>query len=310
MITKTRTPLRYPGGKSILKDYFCQYINCNFNQLPVYVEAYCGGAGAAIDLLLSNKVSKIVLNDADFSVYSFWHTLKNHSNDLIELINNTEVSLKEWEKQKSVYRDSRSNVNSDMTKLGFATFYLNRCNRSGILKAGPIGGSSEKAQSNAAYKIGARFNKPELVERIKEIARHNERIEVLNFDAMDLLDYIILNGSVDDLENTFIYLDPPYFVQGSGLYMNYYKEKDHIALRDKLKNLPQLIKWLLSYDDVVDVRKLYSNFNQYSFNVSYNVQTSKGGSELLIPSEYSILPQTDILKKLSNKREIKLERIQ
>lgn len=309
MITKTRTPLRYPGGKSILKDYFSQYITCNFNELPIYVEVFCGGAGAAIDLLLSERVSKIVLNDADTSVYAFWNTVKYHSEKLIQRINETEVSLEQWGKQKHIYNTERKCLNPNLIDLGFATFYLNRTNRSGVLNAGPIGGSSDEAQKRALYKIDSRFNKSDLIQRIQEIAKYNERIEVLNFDAIELLNHLTLEWTIDEMENTFIYLDPPYFVQGSSLYLNYYKAKDHTVLKEKLQSLPLLFKWILSYDDTVDVRSLYSNFNQFSFNVNYNVQTCKGGSELLIPSSNSLLPETNVLKKLYNKREIKLEKV-
>ena len=69
--------------------------------------------------------------------------------------------MKEWEKQKRIYENTRSEF-----LLGFATFFLNRTNYSGVITGGPIGGFEQKGQ----WKIDARFNKKSLIDRIERIS--------------------------------------------------------------------------------------------------------------------------------------------
>jgi len=52
-------------------------------------------------------------------------------------IERTPITPEEWRSQRSIY--SRGSQN-DTFSLGFATFFLNRTNHSGILNGGMIGG--------------------------------------------------------------------------------------------------------------------------------------------------------------------------
>ena len=70
--------------------------------------------------------------------------------------------------------------------------------------------------------INARFNKQRLINRIKNIASYKSRVMIFNKDGIDLLRNIAIDNS------HFIYLDPPYYVKGSSLYLNrYIQEKPH-----------------------------------------------------------------------------------
>ena len=228
MTLKVSTPLRYPGGKTIFTDYFQSYIEINQLQNTIYAEPYCGGSGAAIKLLLDGSISKVVLNDANFSIYAFWYSLKYLGNEFLAIFENTDVSLVEWQKQREIFRNSKANTNDEsILKLGFATFFLNRCNRSGILTAGPIGGQSDIGQAAATSKIDARYKKTVLREKLKNIVDKRDKIVVTNLDALSFLKQQIETLSEYDLRNTFVYLDPPYYKQGSSLYLNYYKKDDH-----------------------------------------------------------------------------------
>jgi DNA adenine methylase len=304
------TPLRYPGGKSIFTDFFGSYIKSNNILNPIYIEPYCGGSGAAINLLIENKVEKIWLNDASYSIYSFWYSIKYLGEQFLEKIESTEVNLKQWNIQKEILSSkwNKTNSESDLFINGFATFFLNRSNRSGILNAGPIGGLSEESQLNANYKINARFNKPNLISKVQNIVNRKEDLIVSNFDALKLLDELE-NKSDEFKSNSFVYLDPPYFKQGSGLYLNYYRPEDHRIISEYLSK-EFLWKWLLSYDNVEEIRRLYKDFPQYTFYLNYSVQEAKLGSELLIHSRNSVLPESLIIKQIKhqNKR-IELVRV-
>lgn len=191
------TPLRYPGGKSVLTNFIASVIEANNMNEVYYIEPYCGGAGAATNLLLSNKVAKIYINDLNYSIYSFWYSLKHLGSDFLDLFDKVDVTLDEWQRQRSVLKDedNKTYTRENLLANGFATFFLNRCNRSGILKAGPIGGQDEQGQNDANYKLDARFNKEELRNRLEKIINERERIEVYNLDALNFINTLTA-GSV------------------------------------------------------------------------------------------------------------------
>lgn len=279
------TPLRYPGGKSVITPFIEELLEINSMKNAAYAEPYAGGAGAAINLLLRNKVDTIKINDASIAIYSFWYFLIAETEKFIKLIESTEVTLEEWQRQRAIFKTSLV----PNFELGFATFFLSRTNRSGILSAGPIGGQDPLLQDNANYKLNCRFNKKILIDKIRKITERRENIFVTNHDALQFLKNISDN-------NTLVYLDPPYYKQGKALYLNYYKHKDHVELSSYLKETNNF-KWLLSYDNVDEIRQLYSAFNLYKFNLYYTAHDVKKGCELLTHSKDLFLP-----KQLSIKR--------
>jgi len=66
------TPLRYPGGKTSLFEFFDSVIKGHGWSKVTYIEPYAGGAGAALSLLFLNKVNKIIINDYDPAIFCFW----------------------------------------------------------------------------------------------------------------------------------------------------------------------------------------------------------------------------------------------
>lgn len=237
-----------------------------------YIEPYAGGAGAAISLLLLEKVQRLVINDYDKAIYSFWKAVTERNAEFLDLIDNTPVTIEEWEKQKLVYK---VNNTDNYLALGFATFFLNRTNRSGIMNAGPIGGKDQSGN----YKINARYNKESLKQKIRLIGLYSGRITVLNLDGSMVID------KYADKQNSFFYIDPPYFVKGADLYLNAFKYDDHKKLADTIHKYPNS-KWVLSYDNEQQIVDLYPNFNQRVFDLKYSAhQNSRIGSELMVFSD-------------------------
>ena len=277
---ETNSPLRYPGGKAVLSDFLAATIEANGIEDCTYVEPYAGGAGAAINLLLAGKVARIVLNDADRSVWSFWHSILHHTDAFIELVKTTPVSVAEWKKQRAIYHARPRRI----VELGFAAFYLNRCNRSGIMtNGGVIGGLDQKGK----WKIDARYNQVELIRRIERIAALRERIRVCQLDAIKFLRSDMLPEK--DRSRYFIYLDPPYYVKGSRLYLNFYEPKDHAVLAQFLRRIKN-VRWLVTYDNTPEIRKLYAWSKITDFQLHYSAASSKQGSEIMIPSPELELP--------------------
>lgn len=264
-----RSPLRYPGGKTFLFPFFDSVITDNGLKKITYIEPFAGGAGAALTLLMSGKVNRIVINDLDKAIYAFWKSAVFESTKFIKKINSKPVTIKEWKKQKAIY----NNPKSSEFDLGFATFFLNRTNTSGILNGGPIGGMKQVGK----YKINARFNKEKLIERINQIALFRDKISIFNKDGLDLINNYL------NKKNTFIYLDPPYFEKGASLYLNHYKKEDHEALAKKLNDNPNAF-WLLTYDNKKEIKSLYPDRKIISFSLNYNAYESRRGREIMIMS--------------------------
>lgn len=289
------TPLRYPGGKSIMTPFFIDLLRVNDMRGVTYAEPYAGGAGTATNLLLNDNVDRILINDASICIYSFWKYIKEENERFIDSIINTPVNLEQWKHFHNLIRTAQ-----DISfELGFATFFLSRTNRSGILTAGPIGGSSEEKQEKSTYKIDCRFNKEDLIKRIARIGERSADIEVSNLDAIDFLQTL-------NIGNNLVYLDPPYFEQGKSLYLNYYGAEDHQVLANFLSEV-QNFKWVLSYDNVEAIRTIYNKFDLYEFTISYTAQQVKRGSELLTHSPELILPEELSIRRKSS--DIKLNRV-
>lgn len=264
------SPLRYPGGKTFLFPFFDKVIKESRLENTTYIEPFAGGAGSALALLFLEKVERIVINDLDKAIYSFWKSVIFDSERFVEKIYSTSITIKEWKKQKLIY----SNARSGDFDLGFATFFLNRTNISGILNGGPIGGMQQKGK----WKIDARFNKENLIERILQLSLYKNRISVFNKDGVDLINNYL------NKKNVFIYLDPPYYEKGATLYLNHYKKRNHEKLA-KLLNRNMGSFWLLTYDNRKEIKSLYPERQIVSFSLFHNAYKSRKGKEILILSD-------------------------
>ncbi|MBS4642173.1 DNA adenine methylase [Aeromonas media] len=275
----TPSPLRYPGGKTAITPMVTSIIQANNLRTAHYVEPYAGGAGLALSLLFNNVISHIHLNDLDISIWSFWHSIINHTEEFIELINTTNVTIDEWHIQKDI-QDKKESV--DSLTLGFSSFFLNRTNRSGIIqKAGVIGGLEQKSK----YTLDCRFNKSNLIEKIRKISSYSEFIHIYNMDAIDFIYNIEARG-----DRTFYCIDPPYFVKGQSLYTNFYEPNNHQDLAGVIGRIQG--KWMLTYDYAEEIKQLYSNYRKFYFSLNYSAAEKKKGTELLVVSPRLRIPNS------------------
>ncbi|MPR36514.1 DNA adenine methylase [Salmonirosea aquatica] len=275
------SPLRYPGGKSALGKFLADVILANDLQGGTYYELYCGGAGAALYLLDNRIVNQIVINDADYRIYAFWHSILNKTDQFIQQIENCALTIPEWKHYKDIY--DNATPTSNIFEIGFATFYLNRTSRSGILhKSGPIGGYQQVGN----YLIDARFYKNTLINRIAAIAELESAIQIHNETAESFIQDF---SQLTDYNSAFFYLDPPYFNKGKMLYLNNYSTDGHLLLANLIQLHPD-INWLISYDNADEIRDIYQPFRMASFNLRYSLQSKRIGSELMIFSDTLIIP--------------------
>lgn len=269
----SKSPLRYPGGKVKLYPFMEQLIRQNTVDPPIYVEPFAGGAGLALELLFNDNVERIMINDLDPAIYSFWYSITSEETFhlFINRVNEVDININEWKIQKDIYM--HQDIHNKL-ELGFATFFLNRCNRSGILKAGPIGGQKQ----NGNYRIDCRFNKNRLIPLLRKIYDNRNRIDVTNLNAEDFIEYIDVK-----YDNLFIYLDPPYVDKGYQLYKNSFTKEDHVSLSKTIKGLKN--KWFVTYDNTELIKELYSDCKTEIFNIQYSAGTKRIENEIAVYSD-------------------------
>jgi DNA adenine methylase len=262
-----KSPLRYPGGKGKVANYVKLLMLENGLIGRDYVEPYAGGASVALELLFEDYADTIHINDLNPGVHCFWQAVLEETAELCDRIESTPVTMDEWHRQRAVANSGDSNG----IDLGFATFFLNRTNRSGIISGGVIGGKDQTGE----WKLDARYNTADLIARIRKIGRHRTRIDLTNLDASEFL----LKWTATDEPPSFIYLDPPYFVKGAGLYDNFYGPDDHASVAAMVRELAH--PWIVSYDAAPPITSLYQGFDHMRYSLSYSANTRGLGSEIM-----------------------------
>lgn len=277
------SPLRYPGGKSKIAPFVSLVIKKSNINKCTYIEPFAGGAGVALSLLFDGVVDNIVINDYDKAIYSMWRAILTQTDDFIELVNNTPLTIEEWKKQKRIYANDNSHYSLE---LGFATFYLNRTNRSGILSAGPIGGYSQ----NGKYKIDARFNREGLVEKIQKIAKYKSHIKLYNKEVESFITHYLPKYK----SKAFIYFDPPYYNKGKELYKNFFIHEDHERISQLIKKLE--CSWMVTYDDVDEIREFYNDYICKQFDLAYSLANSGTKTEIMFLCNNELWPDDEELR--------------
>lgn len=273
------TPLRYPGGKQRLGPFFSELLEANQLTCVDFCEPFAGSAGAAIYLLVHGRVNRVYLNDLDRALFAFWYCVVRHGRELCEWIDEVPLTVQEWDRNKEVLRNKSA---ASLKELGFATFFLNRTNRSGILRAGMIGGRSQAGND----KLSARFQRAALAARIRRISQHASKIVVSQQDAL-----VFLDGLPSRVQrHGLVFLDPPYFRKSPELYLNTLSGRDHESLAHLL-NRGSLRRWVLTYDVSARLKALYPGHRIRRFSVRYSADRSRYGRESLLASPGLTIPR-------------------
>ena len=272
------SPLRYPGGKASLTPLLRGIRRLNDIEDFAIAEPFAGGAGASLSLLYAADTPEIHINDFDVAIHDFWWSAVHNSAGLLHYLDTVPISVKEWERWRAVYHSARAS----RLRRGFAAFYLNRCNRSGIIKDGSVIGGLDQ---RGPWKIGARFNRQGLRERLQRLAAFAERIHVTGDDGIDFLGATV--GA-----RTMWFLDPPYYAKGPTLYMNGLDPAYHERLAQALA-VRQNTAWVLTYDDCPEIRALYSDWaSMHPFSLRYVAAERRSGNEVLITPKWMEIPRT------------------
>jgi DNA adenine methylase len=277
------TPLRYPGGKRRLAQVVMRLLDANDLTDIEYAESHAGGASIALALLLNEYASTIHINDLSRVVYAFWYCVLNDSEELCRRIEQVNVTMDEWRRQRAVY--DRGDT-ADLDELGFAAFFLNRTNRSGIIDGGVIGGQDQDGQ----WPIDARFNRAELIQRIRRIARYNSRIRLYQLDALDFTNRVVSRFG----RNSLAFFDPPYIDNADDeLYLNNYEIADHVALAARVERLRT--PWIVTYDEAALEQEMFENQRRIVYWLHYTSQDRYEGKEVMYLSGNLEVPRLTTL---------------
>lgn len=271
----TKTPLRYPGGKSQLKKFVGHIIKLNNLNNAIYCEPFSGGAGVAISLLLDKQVDSIILNDFDTAIYSVWYAITKDTADFLQRIETTDITIKNWQEQHEIYEHLR-NSNNYSIELAFATLFLNRTNVSGIITGGPIGG----IEQGGHYKLDCRYNKTTLCNKIQAIANMRDHIRLYHCDATDLIHDVLTNENPNRL---FTFFDPPYYQQGNNLYKNAFDDEKHVELSQAIHTMDNF-HWITTYDNHQRIQEIYSDMNIKHYSLQYTANKKRREKEIFFSS--------------------------
>lgn len=248
-LKKHLSPLRYPGGKSRLIDYIAQALKGE--HLHTFVEVFAGGASVGLSLLDAGIIEKLVLNDLDLGVFSFWKCAVRDPDALISKLNKEVPTLESFRESQRLLTSPEGIPTSD---LAWAQLICNRLSFSGISKGGPLGGNHGTQEQ-----LLARWNPAALKKRINHIANMSDKIEIHCEDACSLLE---LYAYWD--ERTTCFIDPPYVLKGKELYRKYFEIDDHRKLAEMLNSLYIGFPGadiIITYDDHPLIQQLYPYAN-------------------------------------------------
>lgn len=278
----TPSPLRYPGGKAKLYPYIRSLIELNGLLGETYIEPFAGGAGLAIKLLQNNDVKRIVINDFDPAIFSFWFCILHNTQQMCDFVFNVPLTIDEWDIQHEIYSNQASHSQLEVAK---AVLFLNRTNISGIINGGVIGGRDQ----TGTYKMDARFNRVDLAHKINAISALSDRIDLFNLNAVDFL-----QAELPHYYKVFINFDPPYVVKGGQLYKNSFSNTDHEALRNQIALCRR--KWIATYDVCDLISSLYNSFRSSYVDVYYSANSIRKEKEYIFFSKNLLLPENIVLR--------------
>ena len=271
IFNKIVSPLRYPGSKATFLNVVLEFIEVNDLKGKEIVETYAGSGIVSLSLIANNLASHATLVERDPLLYSFWMAVFEHTDSLISSIENVAVNMDTWHKFRMHLKNTMPE-DELVVDLALACLFFNRTNFSGVLHSGPIGGKNQSSD----YKIDCRFNKKDIISRIRQISLLGDRVSVKFGDALEFLQ----NANTQNNEKRYFYIDPPYFKQGRKLYRYYYKVIDHKRLHDILS--VATFPWLLSYDKHEFIELLYDSFPQVHQSFRYMTRTPKKENELVV----------------------------
>jgi len=276
--------LRYPGGKTKLLPIIMKYLSPLLNESDSFCEPFIGGGSVLLEVATKYPNHKLYINDKDYGIYSIWKVLSSsNKEDIIEL-----CKLISIEPTIDYFYKLRDCEPNNIVESAYQAIFFNRCCFSGInitrekidkngnvkiFKSNPIGGKDQQSK----YKVNCRYNSKKLINQITNINKILIGRTVV--DNLDCIEYISKKNDIP------MYCDPPYWFKAEDLYNTYMDKNEHIYLSNILFELK---KWVLSYDNCIEIKDIYKWANIYEIDAKYSINSNnvewKNIKELLIVS--------------------------
>jgi len=266
-----RSPLRYPGGKTRACKRLYEIITAriDLDDIDYVVSPFFGGGSFEFHLQNAHN-AKLLVNDKFTPLTVFWRILKTRTDELADAIEDMRPVSKED------FADYRARIMSELDSLTQASMYfvINRCSFSGATLSG---GFSQEASSKRLTDNSVRALR----------AMDLSRTYIHNRDYREFLEHVCTRLTRVSRTRTLIFLDPPYDLGKSGdrLYGkngDMHENFDHEALRDQLTELPEDVRWIMTYNDNDYIRELYTDYTILDVSWSYGMNASKKSSEMVI----------------------------
>lgn len=233
-----RSPLRYPGGKTWLIPHIRAWLSRR-SRPPVLFEPFCGGGVVSLTAVMENLARRCVMVELDRQVAAFWHAALRHTDELCDRV--------------LAFEATRDNVVAltgktpgDVLDQGFRTLVLNRTRRGGILAAGA---SLTRVGENGRG-VASRWYPGTIVDRLRGIKRHSDRIAFCEGDGMRLLESMAM------VDGAAVFVDPPYTAGGKRagrrLYANH--EVNHRRIFEVLADCGA--DFMMTYDAAPEIVEL------------------------------------------------------
>jgi len=259
-----KTPLRYPGGKSrVAKDFIPRFPK----EIGEFREPFLGGGSVALLFTQMYPDVPVWVNDKYVYLYNFWTHLQKDGKRLSEDLVKIKEEHSSEDKAKELFKDAKDRIHKEDTYTQAVLFWvLNKCSYSGLTENSSF--SATASRQNFTTK-GAR--------NLQNISDLIQKWKITNLDYSDVMRQ---NGN-----NVFLFLDPPYkigtYLYGSNaeLHKNFKHEEFYEACA--------LCKhdWFVTYNNDDDLKRLYSNFHQEEFKITYGMKhrpDNKLKKELLV----------------------------
>ena len=257
-MSRLKTPLRYPGGKSKATTKMAPYFPPK-NSVKHYREPFLGGGSVALWMTHNYNLESVWVNDLYWPLYNFWVHLRDRGNELSDALIETKSNYDTPDKARELFQKAHKELtDKDTTDFEKAcNFWIaNKCSFGGLINATSF--SSLPSQKNFTIK-GA--------QDLKEYSKIIKNWKITNQSYETLLD-----GTIDD--DLFIYLDPPYEIS-SNLYGNkgtMHKGFNHDLFAQNCNlNGPMTA---ISYNADQSVKERFPDWNQYEFPLTYTMRSN------------------------------------
>ncbi len=267
-VSKIRSPLRYPGGKQKAIQQIAKMLP---SQVGEYREPMVGGGSVYLHAKSSGMARRYWINDKFQELAAFWMVSQDEKlcRKMVEELTRLHGSFTTGAQIKSYFQKARLEQPKDKYRQALLFFFFNRVTFSGTTRAGGF---------SSAASLG-RFTESSII----RLASLPEALDGTKITNVDYADVIKKPG-----KDVFLFLDPPYYMSANLYGRNgSLHEFDHERLAHLLKESGH--RFLITYDDCSDVRRLYSKWAkiktwklQYGMNNCNHEKLSKIGSELFI----------------------------